>query len=139
MKKLAITALCVLTALKISAQTHSKRFYRKNPVWIEMIKDSNVNYFEAVKAYDLFWEKREKPMEEDEAISQDKSSKGNTTEKNSDKRIKEKKREKELYRKYGLEVKKFEHWKKRVLPYVQPDGRILSKEEQLKMWEESKK
>lgn len=125
--------------VQLQAQTYSKRYMKKNPVWIEMIKDPNVNYFEAIKAYDLFWKGRNKPMEENEAIGQKKSGEGSNEEKDSRKRIREKKREKELYRQYGLEVKKFEHWKKRVKPYVQPDGKILSKEDQLKLWEESKK
>ena len=54
------------------------------------------------------------------------------------KEIREKHREKELYKKYGLECKKFEHWKLQVKPYVQADGHILSKEEQLKLWEDKK-
>ena len=53
--------------------------------------------------------------------------------------MREKRKEKELYQKYGLECKKFEHWKMQVQHYVQPNGQIITKDEQLKMWEAEKK
>lgn len=99
-----------------------------------MIKDPNVNYFEAVKAYEEFWKGREKPLDEDAVIGQEKEAQG----KGKKEGQKEIARQKKLYRQYGLECKKFEHWKMAVKPYVQADGHILSKEEQLKLWEENK-
>lgn len=126
-----LLALIPLT-LAVCAQSKAKApDYSKKPYWIEMIKDPNVNYFEAVKAYDTFWKGKEKPADEDALIGQEKDAKNK-------KKKREEMEEKELYRKYALECKKFEHWKKMVKPYVQADGRILSKDEQLKIWEEQK-
>jgi hypothetical protein len=35
-----------------------------------------------------------------------------------------------------LQVKRFKRWKREVLPFVQEDGRILTADEQIKVWEE---
>ena len=94
-----------------------------------MMDDSSVNYFEAVKAYDDFWANRKKPLEEDEII-------GEKRKKSLWDRIfasREEKQEVEA-NKYKFECKKFEHWKFVMQPYVQPDGRILSTDEQLEIW-----
>jgi hypothetical protein len=121
-----------------SAQKNLNKFYKKNPVWIDMIKDPNVNYFEAVKAYDSFWSNRKKPVEEDLILNQNKGVNDTEKDKISRRALREKRREKLLNEKYGFECKKFEHWKMQVKPYVQADGSILSKEAQLKLWEDKK-
>jgi len=107
--------------------------YSKYPYWIEMMDDSTVNYFEAVKAYDEFWLKRKKPKEEDEII-------GEKRKKSLWERIfatREEKDEAEAAQ-YRFDCKKFEHWKFVVQPYVQPDGRILSAEEQMELWKQQR-
>lgn len=137
MKNLFLIAFVALLSIPALAQKSGagKPDYRKKPYWIEMIKDPHVNYFEALKAYDTFWKGKKKPVEENEVIGQEKKS----GEKDSKEKQKEALKEKELYKKYGLDCKKFEHWKMEVKPYVQADGSILTKEQQLKMWEDQKK
>lgn len=139
MKKAAL-ALCLVccTLAGQSQNTHKDSDYKKHPYWIEMIKDPHVNYFEAIKAYDLFWKGKAKPEDEDELIGQDKSQDGKAEAHVSRREIRERRREKEMRQKYGLDCKKFEHWKMQVKPYVQADGHILSKEEQLKLWEQQR-
>jgi len=110
--------------------------YAKYPYWIEMMDDPNVNYFEAVKAYDTYWKNREKPKEEDEIIG--KKLHDSESERHRESwisRLFSGDKEKES-QKYAFECKKFEHWKMKSEPYVQPDGRILSPEERLKIWKE---
>ena len=109
--------------------------YSKHPYWIEMMNDPNVNYFEAIKAYDEFWTKHKKPTEENDIIGQEKSGSKKQTLLQKWFKSREERDEEEV-RKYTLDVKKFEHWKMQVKPYVQADGHIISKEEQLKMWEQ---
>jgi hypothetical protein len=133
---LLIFCLMFLTIQAFSQKKPSDSDYRKHPYWIEMIKDPKVNYFEAIKAYELFWKGKKMPSEEDEKIGQDKSAENKDEVSRRERR--ERKREKELQQKYGLECKKFEHWKMMVKPYVQEDGSILSKEEQLKLWEQQR-
>lgn len=124
----------LLGAIAIGQNKTQKPDYHKKPYWIDMIKDPNVNYFEALKAYEEFWKGREKPVDEDAVTGQQKQA----VEKGKKEGAKEVARQKKLYKQYGLECKKFEHWKMSVKPYVQPDGHILSKEEQMKLWEEQK-
>ncbi len=138
MNKFIFSILIMLSCCYAKAQKNTPKYYKKNPVWIDMIKDPNVNYFEAVKAYDLFWKDKRKPVEEDMILNQSKGDNDSEKDKASKKALREKRREKLLNEKYGFECKKFEHWKMQVKPYVQADGSILSKEEQLKLWEENK-
>ena len=134
-----LLSFLVLMSFQIRAQQESRSpNYSKQPYWIEMMNDPNVNYFEAVKAYDEFWAERKKPIEEDEKIGQNKSIESKGKLKSKRFRSKEE-REKEESKKYLLDVKKFEHWKLTVQPYVQEDGRILSADEQLKLWEDQRK
>ena len=138
MYKFIFSLLFIGSFLTLHAQkekTYSDKYLAKNPVWIEMQKDPNVNYFQAKKAFELFWKDKDKPVEEDEILG---------------KKHEEEKRKKgfvyrlfhqkeETAQKYAFEYKKFKQWLFTVEPYVQADGRILSKEEQLKIWEQEKK
>lgn len=90
--------------------------YSKVPYWIEMIKNPNVNYYDAVTAYDEFWKGRKNPLEETALLTKDTGRLSRTD-----------KKERILYLKYVAECKKFESWKISVKPLVQPDGRISSK------------
>jgi hypothetical protein len=74
-----------------------------------MMNDSNVNYFEAVKAFDSYWKVHERPQPEDERF--EKAANG---EKAQGKNIP-----------YSLEYKKFKRWQMEMKPYVQEDGHIL--------------
>ena len=99
------------------------------PAWIKMMNDSKVNYHEAVKAFSEFWKNKEKPTEEKEIFGDI---------------VKNKKTELKTAKsgdavKYRVEYKKFLNWQREVAPYVQPDGRILSMEERLELWEQEKK
>jgi len=38
-----------------------------------------------------------------------------------------------------IEVKKYERWHQRMLPYVQTDGRILTPSERLQIWKDQQK
>ncbi len=125
---------CTVNCLaQTTASPKDKVNYKKYPYWIQMMDDPNVNYFEAVKAFDEFWKDREEPEEEDEKHSSEK-------EKSIFKKIfiSEKKEKEENYR-YVIQFKKFKQWKRDAQPYVQSDGSILSKGEQMKIWEESRK
>ena len=131
-------SLCVFINSQLFSQSTKKGLnYSKHPYWIEMMNDPKANYFETIKAYEDFWAKRKQPKEEDEIIGQSKT----VTEKKSflSRWFKSKEdREEEEIRKYALDVKKFNHWKLKVKPYVQEDGTILDADGRLKLWEEQK-
>lgn len=125
--------------LTIRAQAPKKNLnYSKHPYWIEMMKDPNANYFETINAYNLFWEKRKLPKEEDEVIGQSKTAEAKKTFLQRWFKSKEEREEEEI-KKYALDVKKFKHWQIVTEPYVQEDGRILTADERLKLWQEQHK
>lgn len=117
--------------------------YAKYPVWIDMMQDKNVNYFEAIKAYETFWKHHEKPKEEEEIIGEkftvkEKAENRKLTAWERFKMRREQKEEKEM-EKYAYQCKRFEHWVFINKPYVQPDGRLLSTEERLELWKTQRK
>ena len=134
-----IAFISMLTLLIISSdlisQTTSKRInYSKHPYWIEMMNDPKANYFETVKAYEQFWQNKKLPLEEDDIIGQTK--KEPTKNNFLSKWFKSKEeREEEEIRKYSFDIKKFNHWKLKVTPFVQEDGTILDADERLKLWQ----
>ncbi|MEO5572026.1 MAG: hypothetical protein ABIT08_00205 [Bacteroidia bacterium] len=136
----ALLLLVLASSVSFSQNTKlSSKDYSKYPYWIEMMDDSSVNYFEAVKAYDEFWLNRKKPKEENEILGV----KGTPEEKKKKSfwdRLFASRAEKEEVEtsKYKFLCKKFEHWKFIVQPYVQPDGRILSTQEQLEIWKKQR-
>lgn len=120
-----ILLLCFSFSLHGQAQQPD---YSKHPHWIKMMDDPNVNYFEAVKAFETYWKGRTKPVEEKEVFSNY----------NQQKIVTIRKTEREA-KEYAFEYKKFLYWQQQVLPYVQPNGRILSTEERLQLFEQEKK
>lgn len=131
--------ILVFGNLTIKAQTPKKNLnYSKHPCWIEMMNDPTINYFETLNAYNLFWEKRKQPKEEDDVIGQSKTAEAKKNFLQRWFKSKEEREEEEI-KKYAFDVKKFKHWKIVTEPYVQEDGRILSADERLKLWQEQHK
>jgi hypothetical protein len=149
---LATVIFMGITFQKSLAQTTD---YKNNPEWIKMIDNPNANYYEAIKAYETYWNYHEKPKGEEEEMEMNA---GNSpTEKMTDKEKKEREEfllEKERQREKDAnhtftekemkalaekqemtyQCKRFENWILEVKPFVQNDGRILSQEERLKIY-----
>ena len=112
-------------------QTQAQPSTSTLPDWVAMIDNPSTNYHEAIKAFDAYWLGKIKPHEEmdlDEELTL------------------QERGERESYFK-GLSVaersrfdllqyhyKRFKQWKKEVKPYVQEDGRILSQQERIDIW-----
>lgn len=109
-------------------------------IWIQMIDNPNTNYYVAIKAYDTYWQDKEKPEEEEDMINEESSSKEASKEKKKEEKEREKKLQKmspEQRRQLDelkYQCKRFENWKREVFPFVQEDGRILTMEERLDIW-----
>ena len=91
-----------------------------------MMNDEDVNYFEAIKAFDLYWTTHSKPEgESDMDIKQ--------TEKNkkrfSKREIKEAREEASM----RMNIKKFDWWKNKMEPFVKEDGTIMNADERRKL------
>lgn len=122
-----------LVDLKMSAalKDSSDSKLKNKPKWVDMMYDSNVNYFEAKKEFQEFWKDRGEPEEKDEKEKEKRSLAKRIMK--SDKAIEEENTE------LLLPYKRFRKWLVDMEPYVQPDGSILSIEEQKQIWENSRK
>lgn len=120
-------ALSVSVAAQNQA-TYTDRDYMKKPLWIAMMDDPAANFFEVEKAYELYWLKHEKPEGEHEEI-------GEHAERE---KVPSKRRQRKISAENDLRLamKRYEVWNDQTRPYVQPDGRILSTEERLKIWQD---
>ena len=146
----AIIFLSCVNFFVVSAlsQTHySKREMKKNPVWIGMIKDERSNYFEALKAFELYFTTHKFPVMEEEEMGKNEKLKERIVK--SEAKFKKKKhrvaedrnaaqKEKHEETKLAFEVKRFNHWEMQTRPYVKEDGSIMTAEERMKVWKESK-
>ncbi len=107
---------------KVSYTTDSAANY---PVWIAMMENPNVNYYEAVAAFEKYWEFREKPTEDD-GEARDIFGK----EKSEEEKNKAANRSVE----YVYEYKQFLNWQQRNKNLVKPDGTIMKPEEVIEQW-----
>ena len=136
MKRIILISLCILcsiTFMKAGNETKTKK-YSKFPYWIAMMDDEKTNYFEAIKAFESFWEHRAKPIEEKEIL-------GDKLEEYSNDSRSLARRMKKLPpadRNLTFQYKKFINWLRESKPYVQEDGSILTQAERLKIFNSGK-
>ncbi len=124
--------LCLLMGQPLMAQ--KARPEPTKPSWIAMMDDPNVNYHEAVKAFDTYWKNREKPTEEEERF-------GSVQDKEKEEKIKQKEKklnDNDPAKLYAFEYKKFLWWKREMEPFVQTDGHIKSMDQRINEWKEQK-
>ena len=127
MKRTFLLILLLLPLKVLFAQSgpFTDKDYARTPLWIGMINDTTVNYFEAEKAYKIYFQHHEKPEGENEEIGE------------HAKRVKHP--SKKLMRKIDrenklrMDVKRYERWHDMMQPYVQPDGTILTPSQRLLM------
>lgn len=124
---LTIALVLVLpTLLAQPSKKHSARYYRKHPVWIDMMNDPKANYYETIKAFREYWKDRELPKEEFENGTQDEFEKevGLVEEEEH-----ERKRAVKKGVSYASEVRAFKGWLQSNKSWVRPDGSIISEDE----------
>lgn len=126
----------LLTGVATSAQKNARSSQKAAPEWIKMMDDPNVNFFVIEKSFNDYWKGKELPVEEDEVLDV----KNNSERKRRflglfKRKESEAKKEGEQY---AFEYKKYQWWRRQVLPYVQPDGTILNKDQQIQIWRQQK-
>ena len=135
----AIFSLLVLLFLFQSVKAQEKKINprtddKPNPNWITMMQDPQVNYYDAVKAFETYWEGKIEPEEEDELITE-----GKITSAEADSlrnaRAAWTQAQRNEYETIKYQHKRFKDWKRTVFPFVQSDGRILSEQEQLEIFQ----
>ena len=109
-------------------------FYKASPVWKDMINDPHANFFQVQKAFELFWEGKEMPLEEDDVIGEKRKLKNNFINRTFNTR--ELKEEQERYA-LAFDCKKYRWWIIQNEPYVKDDGSIMSNEERLDLWKKN--
>lgn len=102
-----------------------------------MMKDPKANYYEAVKAFNLYWKNKEKPIEEMEILNEDMSKHEKREHKRFEKKLsKMTPTQRQAFDELAYQFKRFKDWQRENAPYVQEDGSILSQEERNKIWEQ---
>lgn len=114
-------------AIAQEIKTSTEKQYAREPIWISMIEDTLTNYFEAEKAYSIYWQHHEKPETEHDIIGERVE-----REKIPSRR---KQRKLEAEDNMRMEIRKYEKWHELILPYVKQDGRIMYPSERLQLWE----
>lgn len=139
MKLRALLSTLLMVCIFYSANAQEKKTNprsddKTNPNWISMMQDPQVNYYDAVKAFESYWEGKIEPEEEEELINEGKIT---TTEADSLRTVRASwtqiQRNEYEYIKY--QFKRFKDWKRTVFPFVQSDGRILSEQERLEIFQ----
>lgn len=132
-KILYICSLCTLPYVGWGQSTQTQntdKEYMKQAYWIEMIKDTATNYFEAQKAFNLYFTKHELPEEEHDVIGEREERERHPS--------KRKLRKLQAENRMRLEVKKYYHWRETNKPYVQADGSILGPWARIQIWKNAK-
>ena len=109
---------------------YNEKDYSRKPIWIAMIRDTAVNFFQAEKAFHAYFNQHELPGGENDEIGEH-----GKYEKFPSAR---ERRKLEADNRMRMEVKKYRHWHDMMLPYVQPDGRILTPSERLAIYNQLK-
>lgn len=131
MKKIFLLGIGLLLAQIIFGQSKTidkkkLKEFRNNPVWITMMDDSTVNYYEAQIAFDEFWRGKQSPGE----LNEGEHGEEEEHERSIAARIlKSDKRYKEEIVQYAFEHKKFKYWLRKNAPYVKEDGTVMSQSE----------
>lgn len=117
------------------SQEKNEAKYATSPLWIAMMDDTAANYYQVISAFEIYFKYHKMP-EEPEEIAHKSMEEGIIIDKPNvvltDKELAEREVEQEL----ALNIKRYKKWKKEVFPFVQSDGRILSQDEQIKIWEQ---
>lgn len=120
---LFITLLFSLAASAQNKQLTDKDYARK-PYWIQLMDQESVNFNDAVKAFDIYWQNHKMPEEEgDRVIRKDQPVKPL-----SKKEIREIREGDEM----RFQIKRFRHWVIINEAFVKPDGFTMTAEEKLR-------
>ena len=143
MKKIAFLLIAGLfvyipaISQKSELDHYNQKEYKNKPIWIDMMKDPNVNYYETIKAFREFWKDRILPEEPFEDSSKDKfelevgliEENDSEREYKREERLRKRKGNREAHL-YAAEVRAFRGWFYAIKPWVRADGSIISLEEQ---------
>jgi hypothetical protein len=105
--------------------------YKASPLWKDMMNDPRANFFEVKKAFQLFWEGKEMPLEEEDIIGEKRKLKNNFINRTFNARELSEQQERESL---AFDCKKYRWWLLKTEPFIHDDGSIMSDEERLELW-----
>jgi hypothetical protein len=121
-----LSSVILISSGHINAQN-----YREEPVWINMMNDTSMNYFETVKAFREYFKDRVLPKEPYEVIGEDNFEiEVGLEEKDLEEKRKEDKKIRLGDPDYSAEVRSFKGWFYRTKLWVREDGSIIGPKEQ---------
>ena len=128
---LIITILCCANFSHAQQSgIYTEKDYARKPLWISMIKDTAANFFEVEKAYKIYFQHHTPPGGEHDIIGEHAKAEKMPS--------KQELRRMQADDHMRLEVKKYDHWRMQVQPYVQADGSILTPSQRLQIWKDNK-
>jgi len=132
MRNILLSFLFICLSHISFAQTpeYNESDFVRKPVWISMIKDTSVNFFEAEKAFNIYFQHHEKPGGEEDVIG-DHAARTKNPSKKEQRKI-------QADNHMRMDIKRYERWHDKMLPFVQADGTILTPSQRLKIWADNK-
>jgi len=132
---LLIFLILLLFTFNAKAQLHNDSLadYQNKPLWIDMIDNPDANYFEAIKAYDTYFQYHKKPKMEEDSQAEAMGENENEADDDYIKSLSP-----EALNNYALmkyQVKRFENWINEMKNFVQENGHILTEEERAGIWQ----
>lgn len=127
MKRICLIILVMLPLKVVFAQSKAltEKDYAKAPYWIAMVNDTTTNYFEAEKAFKVYFAHHHKPEGENEDIGEHA--------KREKRPSKKELRKIEKDNRMRMDIKRYQHWHAMMQPYVQEDGSILTPTQRLQI------
>lgn len=126
---IALAVACLAISLSASAQKtrpFNESLAAKKPIWISMIEDTTANFFTVEKAFDTYFKHHELPEDEHDVIGEHAEREKHLSRRKQRKLVKEDD--------MRMDVRRYYRWHEQMLPYVQPDGRILTPSQRLAIW-----
>lgn len=143
MKQLRVLlTILICLSMGVNAQTNSGATTASDqPIWVQMMSDENVNYFEAVEAFNSYFKTHPMPdleVEEELMGGDIKAKEDYEKEMKRDNKstLTEQERKSMVEREQmNYQVKRFRNWMKESKPFVQADGHILTGSERAAIWQ----
>jgi hypothetical protein len=141
MNKLLALLLVLVMPFIATAQTNNYISFTM-PYWASAVDSPYVNYYAVMDSFNTFWTGKELPVQEEEIFrdapdqteSEDLrhlSAAGKLPVGEIDEATRTKLQYKEFL---AFQYKRFKDWQQEVLPYVQPNGHILTQAEKEQIW-----
>jgi len=130
MKKILFLLVALVATFFVKAGQHPDSYLRTHPVWMDMMKDPKVNFYEALHAFELYWEGRPLPIGEHELMNSPEA------EKESGQVVQRKKQQPEEQAQYAFAYRQFKRWVLKNEAFVKEDGSLYSAEERVELWKQ---